>query len=404
MRKLIPFDSSRIDKTTQWLNELAKEGLCVETWGAYFVKFKSVEEKDYVYQIDIDDSTPDPNYQRKAELERQGWQYVQTIGTLNYHIYGTRNPDLPLVWDMSYVDAHRKKLRTDFMWGLVCAIIVIVFLGWLMIWRDGEYFLLNFVENSGEKELFYALLILCTIYNWKRDAVGQYRLYKRLKRIESSEASCEHDSFNNYEYTWFPYGLRQIMLLAMTLIFAIAGFVEEKDSRNFDDSRPQLACVDLRSLEEEGFEITQITWTDNPGVNFGNRILEEKGILTEHYYIVNQYGTDVNGEDVQIVGRYYKVRPDGLTVELLEQLIDRSTSYMYEHQYLAEDKKIPPDYWHITEPENTGFTKLVVAEASVEEGPLMIFAQKDDIVIYLRYYGSLLAESFIEELKDLYIE
>ena len=57
MRKLIPFSPNEIGKTTQWLNDLARDGLCVETWGSVFVKLKEGEETDWHYQIDIDDST-----------------------------------------------------------------------------------------------------------------------------------------------------------------------------------------------------------------------------------------------------------------------------------------------------------------------------------------------------------
>jgi len=405
MRKLVPFDSNRLDKITQWLNELARDGLCVETWGTFFVKLKQVEERDFIYRIDIDDSTPDPNYQRRAELERQGWQYVQTIGTQNYHIYGTRNPNLQLAWDTSYADAYRKKLRSELIAGVVSGIVYIALLLWLIVWRNGGYFLLNLVENSGYKEQLFVLLMLCTIYNWNRDAVEKYRLYKRLKKTETGVVNGEHDSYRNIDtYPWLPYGLRQIILIILTLIFVVVGFMEDKESINFDDSQPQLGCVDLRTLEEDGFEITQITWSDNPGVNFGNRILEKKGIFTEYYYTVHQYGTDRNGKDVQISGNYYKLRSDGMAEGILEQLIKRNTSYMYEHQYGDKDKMLPADYWSITEPQNTGFTKLVAAEASEEDAPLMIFAQKDDVVIYLRYYGTLSAESFMEELTRLYVK
>ena len=56
----------------------------------------------------------------------------------------------------------------------------------------------------------------------------------------------------------------------------------------------------------------------------------------------------------------------------------------------------------ISEPENTGFEKMILAESDKENAPLMIFAQIDDIIIYLRYYGSLPAETFVEELIRLY--
>ena len=95
MRKLVPFSPNEIGETTQWLNDLAQDGLCVETWGSVFVKLKEGESKDWVYQIDIDDSTGDPNYQRKLELEKQGWKYVQTIGQPDIifivHVIGVRS-------------------------------------------------------------------------------------------------------------------------------------------------------------------------------------------------------------------------------------------------------------------------------------------------------------------------
>ena len=48
------------------------------------------------------------------------------------------------------------------------------------------------------------------------------------------------------------------------------------------------------------------------------------------------------------------------------------------------------------------FSELVVAETTKEDGTLMLFAQEEDIIIYLRYYGNLSAEIFVEELIRLY--
>ena len=63
MRKLVPFSPNEIGETTQWLNDLAQDGLCVETWGSVFVKLKEGESKDWakahtVHHIKMGDPFP----------------------------------------------------------------------------------------------------------------------------------------------------------------------------------------------------------------------------------------------------------------------------------------------------------------------------------------------------------
>lgn len=404
MRKFVPFSPNEIDKTTQWLNDLAREGLCAETWGSFWVKFKEGESKDWVYQIDIDDSTGDPNYQRKLELEKQGWQYVQTIGNTRHHIYHTQNQGVSLVWNAEYIEKYQKTLRTNMFWEAVMGIIYVVLYLWLTVFRNGEYFLLSLVEASGVYEQILTFTIVCMVCDWIKDFVTMGKLRHQLMQgLLLTEHGNNCDKKDIFKKCKVPQGLRQILKSVLIAGLVILIFGIDDKGENFDDSQSALACVDLQDLEADGFEITSITWDDNPGVNFGNRILEKTGLFTEYFCGVSQYGTDANGEDVQISGHYYKLRPDGMTEGVLEQLIDRSISYMYEHQWLEEDKKLSEDYWTISEVENTGFEKVIVAEAANEDGPLMIFAQTEDIIIYLRYYGNLSAEAFVEELIRLYM-
>lgn len=53
MRKFVPYHQNELSKITHWLNELSKEGLCVETWGAFWLKSRGTEERGYYYQVDI---------------------------------------------------------------------------------------------------------------------------------------------------------------------------------------------------------------------------------------------------------------------------------------------------------------------------------------------------------------
>ena len=163
MRKLVPFHANEIDKTVQWLNDLAGEGLCVETWGSFFVKLKEGESADWIYQIDIDDSTGEPNYQRKLELEKQDWQYVQTIGTTRHHIYRTRNQSARLVWNGEYIEKYRKKQRVDLFWGVVAAIVCVIIYLWLAVFRNWNYLILSLVESRWDLAVI-TVLVLYTMF------------------------------------------------------------------------------------------------------------------------------------------------------------------------------------------------------------------------------------------------
>lgn len=400
MRKFVPYHQNELSKITHWLNKLSKEGLCVETWGAFWLKFRDTEERDYYYQVDIDDSTADPNYQRRLELEKQGWQYVQTIGNTRHHIYRTRNQGVKLIWEDAYIAAYQKYLRSNTFWMIFSVLVYIAVWLYLIFWFRGPYALLAYIENDylyGNLQIFSQIFL---IYNWTMEVIRMRSLQIMLQKEKGTFTAESYDG--QEEKRIVPYGLKQMVSLFIIIgvFFALWQF-EEKET-NFDNTQAGLACVDLQSLEEDGFKINEITWKENPEVNFGNRILEAKGLFTEYHYKVSQYGTDSAGRDVQISGSYWKVRPDGLAESLFTQLLERSTTYRYENLYREEDKIEAKEYWNISERKESGFTKLIVAEPLTEDMPLMIFAQKEDIVICLRYYGSLSGEIFVQELLKLY--
>ena len=391
MRKFVPYHSNELGKITRWLNKLSKEGLCVETWGTFWLKLKTTEEKEYQYRIDIDDSTAEPNYQRKLNLEKQGWQYVQTIGTTRHHIYRTNDPGKKLVWEEEYIAAYQKYLRSNMFWVIVCMIMYAVLCIWIVFGTRGSYPLLAYIEN-GSYVNFQIFVQVFLIISWLIQVIQMKRLKGLIQKVTKSSAGndfIEESHVGQNEKSTIPYGIRQIGSIFLILGFLLIYFQLEEKEINFEPAQKRLACVDLRNVEAEGFELKEITWKENPEVNFGNRILEGKGIFTEYYYRVNQYGIDNTGKDVQITGSYFKVRPDGLAEKILEQLLERATTYLFEGIYREEDKIKAEDYWNISERKTDGFTKLIVAEplTEPEERPWMIFAQKEDIVIYLLRYS-----------------
>ena len=412
MRKFVPYHPNELGKITRWLNELSKEGLCVETWGTFWLKFKEAKEKDYQYQIDIDNSTAEPDYQRKLNLEKQGWQYVQTIGTTRHHIYRTNEPNKKLVWEEEYITAYQKYLRSNMFWIIFCMFLYAALCIWVLFGHRGPYTLLSYMENDGLYINFQIFIQIFLIVSWIVQVIQMKRLKMLLQKVtEGSDSNyfdgnsfAEKNDVGQKKKNVIPYGIKQIgsiFLLLGLLLFYLQ--LEEKEI-NFEPAQKGLPCVDLRNVEADGFELKEITWKENPEVNFGNRILEGKGIFTEYYYRVNQYGVDNTGKDVQITGSYFKVRPDGLAEKVLGQLLDRATTYLFEGIYREEDKIKADDYWNISEQKIDGFTKLIVVEplTEPEKRPWMIFVQKEDIVIYLRYYGKLSSDVFVQELLRLY--
>ena len=404
MRKFVLYHPNELGKITRWLNELSKEGLCVETWGTFWLKFKEAEEKDYQYQIDIDNSTAEPNYQRKLNLEKQGWQYVQTIGTTRHHIYRTDASDKKLVWEEEYITAYRKYLSSNIFWIAICMIAYAALCIWVLFGMRGPYALLSYMENDGFYINFQVFIQIFLIGSWIVQVVQMKRLKTLIQKAVEGSGGNYFDDHSFAKKNTIPYGMKQLFSIFLILGILIIYLQLEEKETNFDSTQKEFACVDLRNVEIEGFELKEITWKENPEVNFGNRILEGKGIFTEYYYRVNQYGIDNTGKDVQITGSYFKVRPDGLAEKVLEQLLERATTYLFEGIYRAEDKIKAEDYWSISEQKAAGFTKLIVAEplTEPEKRPWMIFAQKEDIVIYLRYYGNLSSEVFVQELLRIY--
>ena len=278
---------------------------------------------------------------------------------------------------------------------------------WVLFGTRGPYALLSYMENDGFYINFQIFLQVFLVGSWTVQVVQMKRLKALLQKTEEGAGSSdfiEESGVGQNAKSTIPYGTKQFLSIFLILGIMLLYFQLEEKEINFDSAPKGLVCVDLRNVEADGFELKNITWKENPEVNFGNRILEGKGIFSEYYYRVNQYGIDHTGKDVQISGNYWKVRPDGLAETLLEQLLDRATTYLFEGIYREEDKIKAEDYWNISEREEAGFTKFMVVEplTEPEKRPWMIFAQKEDIVIYLRYYGNLSSEVFVQELLRLY--
>jgi len=395
MRKWLPYyHVNDIRKIEYWLNERAQEGYCIETWGVFWAKFKEEPERDYRYLIDIDDSRGEPNYERRTLLKTQGFSYVQTMGTTQCHIYRTKDEGAKISWDEAFVKKFWKKTLVDVVVSGILALVMLALYAFFVV--DTEYFLVGYMENDRYDRYVADIMVVLALLGWLRETIGVFKIRKLLHTKESVNEKPIY-----YETVHVPYGVVAFMTWALSFSAAIYGFVGNEYAENYEGRE---GFVDLRELEE-GFVISDILWREKPEVNFGNHISESEGLFYEYRCEINQYGTTVDGEDVQISSNYWKVRPDSLAEPFAEQLFLKHTQYKYVDGNYVSGEVNREAYWEIEQFFDEHFDSLSVVTEKAEvlsEGDrptLMIFAQKNDKVVFLQYYGCLPKEVFIEEIQ-----
>lgn len=396
MRKWLPYyHINDIRKIEYWLNERAREGYCIETWGVFWATFKEEPEHDYRYLIDIDDSKGEPNYERKILLKTQGFSYVQTVGTTQCHIYRTKDESAKIIWDEAFIKKFRNKIIIDAVVSGILLLVLLVLYAFLVV--DMDYFLVSYMENDRYDRYVADIMSVLAFLGWLRETVGLFKFRKLLHDKEMVTAEPIY-----YEPVHVPYGLVSFVTAVLSISAAIYGFVGHEYAENYDGRE---GYVDLRNLEAEGFTISNILWREKPEVNFGNRISESEGLFYEYRCEINQYGMTADGEDVQISSTYWMVRPDSLAEPFVEQLFRRYTQYKYVDGDYTAGEVDREAYWEIEQLSDEHFDRLTVVTEKAEvlsEGDrptLMIFVQKDDKVVFLQYYGYLPAEVFVEEIE-----
>jgi len=396
MRKWLPYyHVNDIRKIEYWLNERAQEGYCIETWGVFWAKFKEEPERDYRYLIDIDDSKGEPNYERRTLLKTKGFSYVQTMGTTQCHIYRTKDEGAKISWDEAFVKKFWKKTLVDVVVSGILALVMLALYAFFVV--DTEYFLVGYMENDRYDRYVADIMIILALLGWLRETIGVFKIRKLLRDKESIDEEPIY-----YETVHVSYGVVAFVTWALSLSAAIYGFVGNEYAENYEGRDD---FVDLRELEAEGFVISDILWREKPEVNFGNRISESEGLFYEYRCEINQYGTAVDGEDVQICSNYWKVRPDSLAEPFVEQLFLKHTQYKYVDGNYTAGEVDREAYWEIEQLSDEHFDSLAVVTEKAEvlsEGDrptLMIFAQKGDKVVFLQYYGCLPETVFLEEIQ-----
>lgn len=404
MKKICPFHKYDFMQIIQWLNEQSAYGWQLEEWGTFFVKFSEGMSKRYQYQIDMDDSKEEANYLRREELEKGEWKYVLTIPSARLHIYRSENMHISIPKSEYFCEYNRKKLQKDVLissslFGALIAVLLV-----LPVLKD-EYVLVEFMQTDVGKLLFYVLWTTFLFLQGAGEIWHTCKLRKCLSEDYGDSVLQVEREDRNYGFL-FPAKLLEWIVLIFSIV-AIFWTGDAEEFRNLSEADASVKYVDLAAFQAEGFEFKEISWEEQPEVNFGNRIEYINALLCDRYYEINQYGTDAAGKDEQMEGLYWMGVSGKLGSQLFEQVFERYTTYSryYSGGFSKENKEryYIKEHWKITEYQKTGFEELIVAEGTGDyNGDWMLFAKTQDEVIVLRYWGEASGEMLMEAIVDEY--
>lgn len=409
MKTLIPNYTYEPEKIECWLNEKLSEGFALKKWGFLFAYFEENLSGVQRYQIDVDDNRMEPNCERRNQLSDCGWEYVKTIYD-SFHIYNTTLPnvEMPREWPLWKEGAKRIR-RNAVILGLLTMFYMAVFGFPLPLWR---FWLLEIMRAHWSLVLAYATLFPYIVGKFGFGAFRCWRLAKRMmeQRQVSGQTSWHTLKPADDCKTWWSVCEYVILILLCIPVFMrFSGRLETYE--NVDQMSPPVKFVDLRQMEEPGFEITEITWKDHPDINFGNRMERKPVLFAKQYYIVEQYGDygTKEFEYVQLSGKYWSVPSEFIAGRLFEQLYQRYVEFEKFGRNGIHAKKLTTPMWEVEREVPEGFLDFAVARGMEETGPYsttQIIARTTDHVIYLEYTGATgeaEVKDFVEELQRLFV-
>lgn len=156
MKCLIPNFTYEPEKLVTWFNQKLADGLALKKWGILFAYFEENSSGILLYQIDIDDSRGEPNWDRMTKLAEHGWEYVKTIHE-NFHIYSTTSEraEMPREWAL-WREGVKRIRRNAVMQGILTVFYLLIFLLPLSMWR---FWLLSIMRIHWALTLTYATFL-----------------------------------------------------------------------------------------------------------------------------------------------------------------------------------------------------------------------------------------------------
>lgn len=251
--RICPCSSWDVEGIQSWLEDMAQEGLILETDGVFMGIFSFIRTtpKGMIYRLEAVQKEPgffdNPNFSPDAELlelsEELGWEYVLRYGM--FHIYRSdashpRELHTDPVVHAIAIDALRKRQRNS----LIRAMIMVIL--WFVIPVYGHRYLFRNAATIGTIFVAaYLAFIAWTLIEPIRIVVQLKRYKKRLAKGEPLTRSAD---WRRHAATHTLFRLFPVLITTILLLSPLAVLITEAEStplEEFDADPPFVTIQDL---------------------------------------------------------------------------------------------------------------------------------------------------------------
>ena len=188
-RLIIPEDLWDTDLLESWLEEKAAQGWFPVSFGGLRGKFKACEPQDIRFRLEPDKpESPERRQERESIYGEMGWRYVANLG--DYRVWCCDDPaaqelytdPITLNW------AWEKQLRRLWRNGLICVLLILLWMAWQLRQIWGGHPVEQFVYGMWAIWLF----VLWWGGRGLWDTIRQLRGVRRLRRKLGAGIAPDH--------------------------------------------------------------------------------------------------------------------------------------------------------------------------------------------------------------------
>lgn len=386
LRKFPIDDMWNIGKSESWFSDMALEGLHLKSFSRMFVNFEKGEPSKTKYRIDI--LYKKPSQEQIDVYNDFGWSFVANTGVF-YIFSSPEDSDAPELHtepeEQGFTLENLNKILKRNVIILVVTVLIFISMPLaIFLFYDEPY--LFFIDGSFVLPIIYAVIDLYALYS----TIRNYNYVKKVKNSLLNGTPLNHkEDWKKGHFINKAFDIISLSLAILCILLPITQMVKH-DECTLPESKNDLLIIRLADIEENPNLKRESNFYDED-VDWYNKVDYNWSILAPIHYDVDEHGivNDEMWEDnsgkysPSIHTDFYQLTFENMADGLLNDLMHR---HLYDPRYKAE--KI----------NNSKFDQLYVAEKNTSK---LVFASRDNNVIYIRYYGNQDINHLINLLSEL---
>lgn len=385
IRKIRPTNYWRIGEHESWFTDMAAEGYYLEKMGTHFAHFKKGKPANMAYRIEVTQTKTIADEQLDL-YENNGWDYVTSYQY--FHVFSSP-------YERQATEIHTdpaeqaftlqsiiKKLKFNVYGVSICTILLIGML--VALWFLDGTPVYSMVKGFVIQQTLLTLVILYSAHTVISGLVSMRMLQTRLhegKAIDHRAPWQKSFKRNNIVTILFlAIALGNALLPAMSLL--------KSDTHTLPVEDVALPFVRLGDVEQNE-QLQRDSDVLHDGVDWANRYSTNWSLFAPVQYEVDESGVvaDMNWADdsgtysPSISSEIYKVTAQALVPSLVSDLVKWHTYDIESNPTTVQN--------HAT------LDHLITREQDEKKE---VYASKDDVVMYVRYYGNAPIENVIEQV------